>query len=502
MDKKLLQKLKDWRKVVARNEGIELFRVLPNKTLEDIAMTKPSTKEELLSIKGIKDKKFEKYGKDILALVNKNGKNIEPVLDVKTGRDNDKKPYTVSVYLNILNDKLKEQGARIQGEISGLDLRGNYLFFSLKDKNDESVLKCFMWKSDYELCGISFEQGMEIIIEGFPEIWKPSGQLNFRVSTAELIGEGTLKKAYDQLKKKLEKEGLFALERKKPIPEFSQKIGLITSETGAVIHDFLNNLGKHGYHIEFFGSRVEGQAAARDLLSAVDYFDGKDIDVLVIIRGGGSLESLQAFNNEMLVRKIANFNLPIMCGIGHDRDIPLASLAADLMVSTPTAVTVILNKSWEKALGDVQIFERDIIYKYQKALSDRKYRVEILSRGLREKSGFIFKKFESVKYLLNGKLTTLSYTLKDIGKNLDNSINILLNGFRKKLDWLNDYLNKLEKRLRSADPMRQLKLGYSITSIKGMVVRSVKQVKRGEGLDIQVSDGKIKSKVDNIINKI
>jgi len=135
-------------------------------------------------------------------------------------------------------------------------------------------------------------------------------------------------------------------------------------------------------------------------------------------------------------------------------------------------------------------------------LSDRKYRVEILSRGLREKSGFIFKKFESVKYLLNGKLTTLSYTLKDIGKNLDNSINILLNGFRKKLDWLNDYLNKLEKRLRSADPMRQLKLGYSITSIKGMVVRSVKQVKRGEGLDIQVSDGKIKSKVDNIINKI
>ena len=175
------------------------------------------------------------------------------------------------------------------------------------------------------------------------------------------MGEGALKKAYDKLKQKLEKEGLFSSEKKKPIPEFPQRIGLITSETGAVIHDFLNNLGKYGYQISFVNSRVEGQIAVQGLLLAITYFSGKEIDVLVIIRGGGSLESLQAFNNEALVRKIADFKIPVICGIGHDKDVSLASLAADKAVSTPTAVTALLNRAWEKAIHDVVALEKDLV---------------------------------------------------------------------------------------------------------------------------------------------
>jgi exodeoxyribonuclease VII large subunit len=490
MDDKLVQKLKKWRTETAKLEQIAPFRVFSNKVLEDIARLKPATREKLLTIKGIKERKFGKYGKDILDLVNGNQKNIEA-----------KKPYTVSGYLNLLNSQLREQKARVRGEISSLDIRENYLFFSLKDKEDDSILNCFMWRGNYELCGISFEEGIEIIVEGFSEVYKPNGRLSFRVTIAELVGEGTLKKAYDQLKKRLEKEGLFAVERKQPIPEFPQKIGLITSKSGEVIHDFLNNLGKYGYHIKFFNSRVEGQAAVRDLLSAIDYFNDIDIDVLVIIRGGGGLESLQAFNNEVLVRKIADFNIPVICGIGHERDVSLVSLAADLMVSTPTAVTVVLNKSWEKTLGDIQIFKRDIIYKYQKALADKKYQIEIMSRQLRQKSDFIFRRFELVKHQLSNKLAGLGYVLRNSKKMLDYSLEALLVNFRKNLDWLNDYLNKSEKRIRIADPMRQLELGYSIVLVKGAVVRSVRQVKRGEEVDIQVSDGKIKSQVNDIINK-
>lgn len=539
MDDELLQKLKDWRRDMAQKESVASFHIFHNTTLETIASLKPKTKEELMSIKGIKERKFEKYGANILALINGSLKsdpirNKAQILPIREGISNgapvsmisngvnesnvqnkerkDEKPYTISGYLNFLNTEFRRYKARVQGEVSSLDIRDNYLFFSLKDKDDKSILSCFMWKNNYELCGISLEIGMEIIVDGFPEIYPLTGRFNFRVSTIELVGEGALKKAYDKLRQKLEKEGLFSTERKKPIPEFPQRIGLITSETGAVIHDFLNNLGKHGYHIQFVNSRVEGQAAVHDLLSAINYFDpvrkgvsngvdDKNIDVLVIIRGGGSMESLQAFNNEALVRKIARFNTPIICGIGHEKDVPLASLAADLMVSTPTAATVILNKSWERAFNEIQIFERDIIHKYQKVLADRKYQIEIFSSQLKRKSDFIFKKFESIKGRFDKNLATLDYVFKNAKKILEHSSALLLNNFKKNLDRLGDYLNTTEKRLSVINPMRQLKLGYSITSIGGKIVRSVKQVKRGEEIDIQIFDGKIQSQVNNIINE-
>lgn len=475
-----MQKLKGWREVAARNEGVPLFRVFPNSVLEEIAETLPKNKEELLAIKGIKERKFEKYGEDILVIVNENP------------------PLTVSGYLDLLNLNLQKQGARVKGEISSLDIRGGYLFFTLKDKNDGSALSCFMWASDYQMCGIAFEEGMEIIVEGYPKVYKPRGSLSFQVLSAELVGEGALKKAYEELKKKLEGEGLFAPERKKPISEFPQRIGLITSKTGAVIHDFLNNLGRRGYKISFFNSTVEGQAAVRDLISAVDYFKDKKLDVLVIIRGGGSLESLQAFNNENLVRKIADFGVPVICGIGHDKDVPLASLAADLMTSTPTAVAVALNKSWENALANVKIFERDLIYKYQEVFNQEQRLLENLIRGLKQHSEFVFKRFETVKNKLKDKLSEMGYSLKNIRGKLDNYLNQFLVDFQGGLDYLNNHLNNAKKQLESADPKRQLKLGYSIASASGKILRSVRQVEPGQGVDIRVADGKIKTRVESV----
>ncbi len=357
-----------------------------------------------------------------------------------------------------------------------------------------------MWDSDYRMSGIEFEEGLEIIAQGLPDIYKPQGQLSFKTSTAELVGEGALKKAYEKLKKKLEDEGLFDLERKKPIPEFVQKIGLITSETGAVIHDFLTNLGKYSYKINFFDSRVEGQTAIRDLLSAISYFKNKDIDVLVIIRGGGSLESLQAFNNEALVREIANFEKPVMCGIGHDKDVPLASLIADLMVSTPTAITVALNKSWDEAISSIRIFEKDIIYKYQEALSNEKRKIEILIEKLKERSEFIFKRFEDAKNQLMNKLTELGFILKETRKNLNKSIEYILTSIKDKIKEAEKYLERAEERLKNANPENQLKLGYSIVSVGKKIVKSIKDVNKNEKINIRVSDGKIRSQVEEIIS--
>jgi exodeoxyribonuclease VII large subunit len=492
MDFDLLRKLKEWRIETARREGVDLFRIFQNKTLEDIATIKPTTKGDMLAIKGIRERKFEKYGEQVLALINGNS---EP--DFEQGEEG-KKLYTVSKFLNFLNNNLRVLNARIQGEVSSFDLRGNYLFFSLKDKEDGSVLSCFMWNNDYRLYGIELEEGMEVIIDGFPAVHKPTGKLSMQVSAIELVGEGALKKAYDELKKKLEKDGLFAPECKKAIPALPRKIGLITSETGAVIHDFLNNLGKYGYQIKFVNSRVEGQIAVSDLMSAVDYFSKQDIDVLVIMRGGGSLESLQAFNNEVLVRKIAECRMPVICGIGHDKDVPLASLVADMEVSTPTAVAIYLNRTWDEAVQRLAVLERDILYKYQEILQREKYLLEEMAGRLRKYFGMIFQEFDGIKHRLKSILTDIGYDIKSKVKILDNSFNLIFNNFKRNFQEASNFINETEKKLEIYDPMRQLKLGYSIASIGEKVIKSIKQARVGSQIDIQVSDGKIKS----IINKI
>ncbi|MEK7574453.1 MAG: exodeoxyribonuclease VII large subunit [Patescibacteria group bacterium] len=514
MNNDLLKKLKDWRIDEARREGVDLFRVLPNAALETIASLEPKTKKELMSIKGIKERKFNKYGLSILALVNggsavasnKNGTQIrmfassDGVVESNAQEANGKneKPYTISAYLNFLNMEFRKYEARVQGEVSSLDIRDGYLFFSLKDKNDGSVLSCFMWKNNYELCGIALEIGMEVIVGGFPEVYALTGRFNLKVSIIELVGEGALKKAYNELKQKLEKEGLFSAERKKPIPEFPRKIGLITSETGAVIHDFLNNLGKYGYRISFVNSRVEGQVAARSLLSAIKYFDGKDIDVLVIIRGGGSLESLQAFNNETLVRKIADFKIPVICGIGHDKDIPLVSLAVDRAVSTPTAVAVLLNKSWEKIANDISVIEKDLVYQYKEALDLTARRLELFSMNLARFFSNIFQVFEKLRHTVRNNLSKIAYEIKDKRKTLFLFSKSLLDGFKRGFENNGKILDDIEKQLQVFDPARQLKLGYSIVSVSGKVVKTVNQVKVGENLDIKISDGNLKSVVKDI----
>ena len=500
MNNELFERLRDWRNTKAQNEGIPVFRILQNKTIEDIIKIMPQNKKELLEIKGIKDKKFAKYGKDILNLIK--GNNIINSSSLEVNQDHkDKKPYTVSNYLDLINSKLRDYDAKVQGEISSLNISGNYLFFSLKDKDDGSLLNCFMWASDYKMSGIEFEEGLEIIAQGFPDVYKPSGKLSLRTSTAELVGEGALKKAYEKLKKRLEDEGLFDLERKKNIPDFVHKIGLITSETGAVINDFLNNLGKYGYQIDFFDSRVEGQVAVKDLISAINYFKDKNIDVLVIIRGGGSLESLQAFNNETLVRRIADFNIPVICGIGHDKDIPLSSLVSDLMVSTPTAVTVTLNKSWEEALNNIRIFEKDIIYRYQELLINKKHYLEMMTQKLWQKADSIFNKIKDIGHRLMNRLTKLEYRFNEINKKLKESLNLIINSFKKQIDKTNEYLAIAKKQLKTVDPRQQLKLGYSIASINGKVIKSIKQVNKDDKFNIKVFDGKIKSKVEEVINK-
>ena len=388
------------------------------------------------------------------------------------------KIYSISEFVAFLNADLKWMKAKIVGEVGEAKAGpSGHMYFTLKDEKDGSMLNCIMWASKYRLFGITLEPGKKILAYGSPEVYAPNGRLSFIADTIELAGEGDIKKQYDELKAKLTKEGVFNLENKRPIPKYPHKIGVITSKQGAVIHDLLNNMGKFGFDIKMIDSRVEGQGAVEDLLASIQTFRKKEIDVLVIIRGGGSMESLMPFNNELLVREVVGFPAPVLVGIGHDKDAPLVALAADKSESTPTAVANLLNESWEQALLLLERFERKIFANY----------------------GLIFEKYKIIENRFKISLQNFKNNLLNIKNRLQEYYGGYFSSFSLLCDRTKEKLQNIEKMVNFNNPERNLKLGYSIASINGKIVRKTADINIGDELDIKISDGIINSEIKNII---
>jgi exodeoxyribonuclease VII large subunit len=383
-----------------------------------------------------------------------------------------KEIITVSQYLDKINSVLKAEKAYILGEVTGIqEYPGrSYLYFSVKDSKDSSTIKCFMWKRDYTVSGVTLKDGLEVVVRAYPSIYKPNGGLALQVETVELVGEGALQVAYEKLKKKLELEGLFLTERKRELPMYPHKIGVITSKSGAVINDFLTNIGKFGYEILFVDSKVEGQDAIKDLLLALKTLSTKDIDVLVLMRGGGSLESFQAFNNELLVRSVAEFPVPVITGIGHDKDAPLVSMVSDMNVSTPTAVANLLNVTWRDSLSLVKLSEEKIFSKYSSILTEKKFFIE-----------------NSVVRMEKGMSS-----VKDAFERLEE---VMIRSFGDMVLEVSNFITQSKKTIELVDPKKQLSRGYSIIRNKSGVIRSKKDVKKGDMLELLVADGIIDSQV-------
>jgi len=487
---------------MARRDQVELFRVISNQALEEIAAKQPQSKTELLEIKGIKEKKYAKYGKEILAMVRGEGEASASSADefvTSVGRDSNK-IFEVGEYLDYLNEKLIEVQARVKGEVSSVDIRGNYIFFSIKDKEGESLISCFVWRNDYEVSGIELQEGMEVVIWGYPNVYKPSGRLSFQVKLIELVGEGLLKKAYEDLKKKLEGEGLFAPERKKALPKYVQRIGLITSHQGAAIGDFISNVGNYGYKIKFYDSRVEGKQAVFELIQGLKWFNknSADLDALVLVRGGGSLESLQAFNTEALVREIAASKIPVLAGVGHEQDITLVALAADLMVSTPTAAALEIRRPWDEAIHGVESSEKYILNSFSNILAENKNKIFETERILSGILSDIFERFRRARENLKNNLVKIKMTIDYDRNYLLNASKKLVSDYRRLFSDFVNAIKSLAEKIALHNPERQLKLGYSLVSLNNKIIRSVKEVKKGEEIDIKVSDGGIKSEVKEV----
>lgn len=405
--------------------------------------------------------------------------------------------FSVSSYLDRLNATLKGERAKISGEISSLQMYEgrSYMYFSLKDSKDGSTIKCFMWKNDYKISGVELRDGLEVVVTASPSIYKPNGGLTLQVELIELVGEGALKIAYEELKRKLDAEGLFSEARKREIPLYPHRIGVITSKSGAVINDFLTNIGKFGYEIIFVDSKVEGQDAIKDLLASVKTLKEKDIDVLVMMRGGGSLESFLAFNNETLVRAVANFPVPVITGIGHDKDAPLVSMVSDKNVSTPTAVAHILNESWDLATSSVRLSEERILTSFQSGLKDTQFIIENSNVSIESRFLNLFETFRKAEVTVINAVSKIESQIRRISDTISRDAKEMISGFGAISFRFSENISQMEKVLEFSSPEKQLSRGYSIVKVGNKVVRSTLDVSKGDKLDITVSDGNINSQI-------
>ncbi len=417
-----------------------------------------------------------------------------------SGREfNFENPITVSDYISVVNGILKKLEVKIIGEVSELKRAASgHLYFSLKDEKSGDIINCAIWSSIYRMCGVKIEDGMQVIVSGSADIYRARGSLTFKVKTVELVGEGKLRLAYEKLKKKLTKEGIFDESRKRKIPLFPKKIGVVTSIKGAAIHDFTNNLEKVGLKVCLCDSRVEGQEAVRDLLNAVKTMKKRDIDVLVIIRGGGSLQSLLAFDNEMLVYEIVNFPVPVVAGIGHHEDVTLAALAADKTLSTPTAAASYLMRGYKRARDVLGRYQKNIEISYERIIGKKRESINIFFDKISEFFGIIFRKYEDNQNKIQKnvqKSIFLTYQKKERVSSLKK--NILYN-FKNQIRQKRDELNLFLQIVKANDPQKQLNLGYAIIKKDDKIVKSIRELKKEETIETFFFDGTVSSKVKSI----
>ena len=261
-------------------------------------------------------------------------------------------PITVTKFLESIKALFRETFTPVvvEGEITELKKTPRYVTFDLKD--DASRMRCFLWSAQR---GEALVNGMAVRVIGTPTVYVPYGSLSFTVTEVELVGEGALKKAFEALQKKLEQQGLFRIERKRAVPAFPEVVGVITSSGAAAYKDTVPKLQLRWpfARIRFIDVQVQGMGAPTQIVRALDTFsDRQDVDVVLLVRGGGNYEDLQAFNDERVAQAIYRSAVPVIVGVGHERDVTIADFVADVRASTPTNAA-------ERAVPDrVEVLQR------------------------------------------------------------------------------------------------------------------------------------------------
>ncbi len=378
---------------------------------------------------------------------------------------------TVSEFNSLLNQTLTFAYPEVvvEGEVSSFKInQSKWIFFDLKDEHN--LVGCFM--TIYQL-KTELEDGMLIRVKATPQLTK-WGKFSLTVKEVELAGEGSVKRAFEMLKSKFEKEGLFLEDRKRELPLYPQRVGLVTSNQAAAFNDFITILEDRwsGLDVEHIQVQVQGPSAPDQISKAIEHMNMfGSYDVLVVIRGGGSAEDLQAFNSEEVVRAIYASNIPTLVAIGHEDDITLSELAADVRGATPTDAARRLvpdkNEFLEK-IGAIQLRNFNML------------------EGISAKGRSVL---DSFYYSIEARINNMRHTAADSHTRSINSID-------RHMQAVLSVIQLQRKLLKSLDPSAILSRGYSITRVNRKVIKSSDEYISGAELMIQLHKGQINIKAD------
>jgi exodeoxyribonuclease VII large subunit len=403
---------------------------------------------------------------------------------------------SVSEFLAIINETLTFAYPQvvIEGEVSSFKInQGKWVFFDIKD--DANVLSCFMMIHQLKL---PIEDGMKVRVTGSPKVTKFS-KFSLTVRSVELAGEGELRRAMEILKKKLDAEGLFDPARKRPLPKFPARIGLITSDTSAAYSDFIKILAARwgGIDIILANVQVQGASAPDQVVAALQYFNtiSPSVDVLVLIRGGGSLEDLIAFSTEPVARAVAASRPPIVVGVGHEIDFSLADYAADLRAATPSDAARLVVPDRNEVHATVSHLSQRMETSLERRIVSQK---QVIDRALGRLEAYLRHPREAVQ----ASVATLMRALDRMGhtvaanRSQAQTLEIRLIGFERLI--VADRrvrVENLRRILHGLDPKHVLNRGYAIVRNSGQIMRDPHTAKPGDSLMIQLAKGTLDAEV-------
>lgn len=403
---------------------------------------------------------------------------------------------TVSQFIGIINDTMAVAYPQVivEGEVSSFKVnQGKFVFFDLKD--DTSTLSCFMML--YQL-RLPIEDGMKIRVTGSPKITKFS-KFSLTVKAIELAGEGELRRAMEILKLKLTAEGLFDVSRKRPLPQYPRTIGLITSGTSAAYSDFIKILSARwgGVRVQLADVTVQGVTAPDQIVGAIDYFNQASPapDVLILIRGGGSLDDLSAFSTEPVARAVAASRTPIIVGVGHEIDVSLADYAADVRAATPTDAARLVVPDRLEIEAQVQFAASRMaqslgsLIESRHALIDR--HLNILQRSIQRPAEAV----RAAVLVLARNLERLHGKAAGMRAQSDVLQARVELSYDRFISLRRNQVTGLERLLISASPQATLARGYAIVTSGKTVVKDSTSVTVGSPLMIQLAKGKLSVEV-------
>lgn len=426
----------------------------------------------------------------------------------------DKDPYLERVYLT--------------GQVSNFRKRPTHQYFSLKD--DHAVIQATIWSGIYQKLGFDLEEGMKINVIGRVQVYEPSGSYSIIIEKAEPDGVGALAIQFEQLKKKLTEEGLFQERFKQPLPQFSKRIGVVTSRSGAVIRDIITTVSRRfpGVDILLYPTKVQGDGAAEEIARNIARANQReDLDVLIIGRGGGSIEDLWAFNEEIVVRAIFESRLPIISSVGHETDVTLADFVADRRAATPTAAAELATPVTKlDLLTHLQNQEKRMATAVQNVLSRKKEALKKCSQSVifrqpeRLYDGYL-QRLDQLQLRLKQSLRTRISDNKQLVQARTHQL-VQLSPVTK-IQRYQDRLGQLDKLLRSQmalvydakvaevkrlseallmlDTSRIVARGYAIVKKEESVVDSVENLKKKDQVTLLMRDGQVELEVKDVKTK-